>query len=384
MRKKTTFLPRLEINCTLYIWVDATISVALLGILIKKSLHKLTMISVAYPVVHVVRRAMSLVVRREPRCDSVFKQIFRDHPTCMKSILQAVYNCEIESLTYLDTTIHGVSGDRQTRFDIRVEEKGQVYIVEFEKAVMKQQLNRWVYYGCREYVEQGRLIYHAQQSRAEAKNLDPRSLKREIDKSMDFYTRLVPVRTLVFYDPTASSAPGLLNHWLPCDRVISHIDLIQRESGHVFDTLSWTFVRLDLFVDMIQSPSNRGGTEDPVISNKLCMDWLHLLTTDEGDEVDMGSCTDAGVREAYSVLGTDLHSLPEDVQYKYALERSFGAQLKSARKEDLRQVQMEAAKEMLEYIQQQGLKRPDANVIQNIFPTLSMDDALSLFEMNNM
>ena len=328
--------------------------------------------------------------KKNPRNDLIFKKIFNDR-LALTSLLQSVYGKTIESIEYLPTVIQGVSDERQTRFDIRVKEtNGCVYIVEFEKAIMPGQVKRWLYYGAREYVEQGRLIHIAKKNHdmlnIASTNGTHKKTRSEADNHMHFYSQLLPVRTLVVYDAEAAGAKRTLNQWLPTPCVLSHIELVIRETGEAIEELSWTFLRLDLYIARFKLGQKISELRkvDSVVDNKVLMQWLKLLTVEEGEEVEESNASDEGVKRAWKILQTDLS--PEQ-QLQYNLENQFGAELREAGYQNIAAAVAENtiattisnAKSYLAEMRAEG-REPSQEKLMRVFPLLSSEDAAAVLD----
>jgi hypothetical protein len=236
-------------------------------------------------------------VKRDPLSDSAFKAVFQEE-TALKSLLSAVYGTEIVELDYLSPYSKNSPPQRGVRFDLRVKDAdGGVFIVGFSKTMVDRQASHWIQHAAHQYCNQINLR-PAKITKGEMKpKLKPAEL------SMN----LLPVRVLVVYDSVSPRVTDALDKFLPNNCVISDYNIACVQSGSVAPDMSWKFVRLDLFVQLIRKNSLTAPNHQ---LSYACIEWLNLLTSHENADVNEHTVQDKGVRRGYEILSTDIHKLP--------------------------------------------------------------------------
>jgi hypothetical protein len=236
-------------------------------------------------------------VKRDPLSDSAFEAVFKDE-IAVKSLLSAVYGTEIVQLDYLSPYLKDSPPQRGVRFDLRVKDAdGGVSIVGFCKTMVDRQASHWIQHAVHQYCNQNNL---------RPAKITKGEMKPKL-KPAEFSMNLLPVRVLVVYDSVSPRVTDALDKFLPNNCVISDYNIVCVQSGSVAPDMSWKFVRLDLFVQLIRKNSVNAPNHQ---LSYACIEWLNLLTSHENADVNEQTVQDAGVRRGYEILSTAIDKLP--------------------------------------------------------------------------
>jgi hypothetical protein len=137
-------------------------------------------------------------------------------------------------------------------------------------------------------------------------------------KSMEFYMGLLPVRTVVLCDAPNAEAAKMLDTFLPHDRVVSDFHISCVRTGASSQEMTWKFVRLDLFVQLVCNSKSALSNN----LNSICIEWLKLLTSRESDEVNVQAVEDEGVRRGYEILSMAPHQMAPQELNDYLIDQA--------------------------------------------------------------